>query len=316
MIRSLLAAMLGAALLAGATETSPALNLTDYRSELVRLAAAVQSLSAKPQTAESLRQSIPESWTIAEGQTQIEISTRFLRDALAQFQKATPDQKRVLLDGLQRRLAAMREESAAFGQASAAGPEMRTRLDRILAAPEFAGARPASPWEIWISKAMLWLDRWLSRAASRVPELPFLGRIFVWVVIALAVSVLALWFYHVARRPPVKLAREIIPFAPSAKSWRAWLAEADQAAQSGRWRDAVHLSYWAAVSYLESSGLWRPDRARTPREYLKAVPASFSARAVFAALTRRFEAAWYGGRSAAAADFRAACRELEKLGCR
>jgi hypothetical protein len=70
------------------------------------------------------------------------------------------------------------------------------------------------------------------------------------------------------------------------------------------------------VSRLESDGVWRPDKARTPREYLNAIPAVSENKPPFAALTRTFEAAWYGGRPASAGDFERFMTELERLGCR
>jgi hypothetical protein len=135
-------------------------------------------------------------------------------------------------------------------------------------------------------------------------------------VIALAACALAVWLYRTARQRPLQRDREIILFAPSAKSWQAWMTEANNAAAAGDWRNAVHLAYWAAISYLESGGAWRPDRARTPREYLRALSPSHPAKKIFAVLTRRFEAVWYGGRVAGSAEFQATRVALEELGCR
>src|ERR1035438_7184698 len=49
----------------------------------------------------------------------------------------------------------------------------------------------------------------------------------------------------------------------SAKEWTIWLSEARTAAARGEWRDAIHLAYWAGISFLERQGMWKPDRART-----------------------------------------------------
>jgi len=96
----------------------------------------------------------------------------------------------------------------------------------------------------------------------------------------------------------------------------AQLAEAREKATLGQWREAIHLGFWAAVSRLESDGVWRPDKARTPREYLNAIPTANESRTPFAAVTKTFEAAWYGGRPASAGEFEGFMSELEKLGCR
>ena len=111
------------------------------------------------------------------------------------------------------------------------------------------------------------------------------------------------------------MGREIIPFAPSARSWRAWLAEARLMAQQQEWRNAIHLAYWAGISFLESGGAWKPNRARTPREYLRLLGTRKPEYPSLAALTRKFELVWYGDRAAGALDFQETLGQLEKLGC-
>jgi len=106
------------------------------------------------------------------------------------------------------------------------------------------------------------------------------------------------------------------PDRPSALPWQTWLQRAREAAGDGNYRGAIHLIYWSAISWLESQGAWIPDRARTPREYLRLLPAQAPQRHRLYALTQRFEPVWYGGRPASAADFDAMLQELEELGCR
>ena len=88
------------------------------------------------------------------------------------------------------------------------------------------------------------------------------------------------------------------------------------AAERGDWREAVHLAYWAGISFLEAQGLWRPDRARTPREYLRLLPPANTARPALQALTRSFEQIWNAQRPASDSDYGAALSHLEALGCR
>ena len=110
--------------------------------------------------------------------------------------------------------------------------------------------------------------------------------------------------------------REIIPFAPSARSWRSWLAEAREAADRQNWRNAIHLAYWAGISFLESGGAWKPNRARTPREYLRLLSSRNPKHPALSALTRKFELVWYGDRAAVETDFQETLGQLERLGCR
>jgi hypothetical protein len=101
----------------------------------------------------------------------------------------------------------------------------------------------------------------------------------------------------------------------SAKEWAIWLAEARAAAANREWRDAIHLAYWAGISFLERQGMWKPDRARTPREYLRLLSSSSEHRETLTALTRIFELAWYANRGASERTFSQTLEELEKLGC-
>ena len=312
----LIAALLGTAVLAGAQPSPRALSLAEYGAELQRVESQIQQLAAQPQHAELLRQELPESWIVEDGGRKVSVRMDFLRIALTEFQKSPPEKKRRLLEELQRRLAALREQAGTFAQPGLPDGAMRSRLRQILSAREFRFVRPPSLWDIWRDKFLAWLNRWLTRAFANLPDVPGLGRIAVWIVIALAACVLAIWLYRLSREQPAERTREVIPFAPSSKSWRAWLAETEPAAAAGDWRNAVRLAYWAAVSYLESGGAWRPDRARTPREYLRLLAPAHPAKSVFANMSRRFEAVWYGGRAAGPAEFQATRSELEELGCR
>ena len=117
-------------------------------------------------------------------------------------------------------------------------------------------------------------------------------------------------------RQDVETVRIPIPFAPSEKHWRSWLADARTAAGNGNWREAIHYAYWAGISNLEESGAWIPDRARTPREYLRLISPNNSRRPVLHDLTKKFELTWYGQLNAQPADYDAVLLDLEKLGCR
>ncbi|HUX44591.1 MAG TPA: DUF4129 domain-containing protein, partial [Terracidiphilus sp.] len=91
--------------------------------------------------------------------------------------------------------------------------------------------------------------------------------------------------------------------AASARDWQLWLKDAEAAAAAGRWREAIHCVYWAAISRLEQKRLWPADRARTPREYLALVGEEDARRAGLAQLTRSFEHTWYGGKAASKGDY-------------
>jgi hypothetical protein len=155
-----------------------------------------------------------------------------------------------------------------------------------------------------------WLNRLFASVANLKSRSAWVGRAIVWgfivgVCIALVYSLLRL-----ERRWRVRLTPEHdelpAPGAVSARDWQLWLEDARKAATSGKWRDAIHFIYWAAISRLESRRLWPADRARTPREYLALVAHEDPRRSGLTQLTATFERFWYGGRAAGENDYRAA----------
>lgn len=297
----------------------PTLTLAQFQAQLDQLDSQVSALASHPQNAEAVRKSLPKQWTVTGGPRPVEVSASLLDGALGDFQKQGPALKKTTLRELHTEIEAMRAELERYTQPERTDAAMRKRLDDILAAHEFGSVQQPNAWDQLLDRANAWLQRWWDKLFGKLnlnpPNVEWLGRIFVWMVICAASCVLGMWLFRLYRRKPPDFTREIIPFAPSARSWRIWLAEAKAHAEKHEWREAIHLSYWAGVSYLEASGLWIPDRARTPREYLRAVDSRDARKVPFTALTRRFENVWYGSRRAHADDFDAALTELEKLGC-
>ena len=102
-----------------------------------------------------------------------------------------------------------------------------------------------------------------------------------------------------------------VPPTPSVTS----TPQARSAAEQGAWREAVRLTYWCGIAWLETRGTWRPDPSRTPREYLRLLPAAHEHTAALRTLTNLAEHVWYGGAPAGAAQFDDAVARLKDLGC-
>jgi hypothetical protein len=303
------------------------LSLDAYRAELGRMDRELDSLAVRPQSAVTVRDSLPRTWMVdsrgaesesgrAQGSAPaITVSTGFLRDGLSDFLKAKPEQKPWVLEQLRTRLKAMEEEARNLPRSSAADAAMRRRLAQILATREFSAVRGPTLLEVWWDRTWEWLKRWLGKLGDKIPNIPMLGLILVWVVIGGTAMALAIWLYRLAVR-----GREIEPDdaglgSRPARSWAAWMAEARAQAARDNWREAIRFGYWAALSYLESAGVWIPDRARTPRDCLRALPGDSPHRPAFAALTRSFETTWYGNRAAGQPEFDEMLARLEQLGC-
>jgi hypothetical protein len=170
--------------------------------------------------------------------------------------------------------------------------------------------------ESLLGRIFRWLGRLFGNAhISRGATNRFLQAV-IYTLVGVAVLLMLIWTVRSLRRKEIDLPREIMPFAPSAKNWRTWLAEARQSAEMQDWRNAIHLAYWAGISSLEAGGAWKPNRARTPREYLRLLGTRSPNHPPLSVLTRKFEVIWYGERAAAEADFQETLAQLERLGCR
>jgi Domain of unknown function (DUF4129) len=292
------------------------LSLAEYKLRLEQYSTEIQTIAQHHEHAVDFNHSVPP--TSFQVQTQagvITVSVEFLHKELNEYLEAAPAQKPTILSQLADRTKAMRSEADSFEQAHGGDSAARDRLNQILSASEFDRVRGPSELELLQERISAWIQKKLDKLFPDAPDLDQLGQIFVWIVIAIVSSILAVWLYRQSKER-MDRPREVMPFVPSAKSWRSWLIEAHDKAAQGEWREAIRLGFWAAVSRLESEGVWRPDKARTPREYLNAIPAANATKSPFAAVTRTFEAAWYGGRPASAGDFERFINEIEKLGCR
>lgn len=294
----------------------PALTSTQYVEQLQRYENQVAELSSSPQNAVALRDSIPEVLTVQTSRGDIAVDIKFLRDALNHFLTATAAEKPTILTSVSSRLKAMRGEAERYDQPGRADEATRKRLDEILSAREFYRVHGPSALELLKQRVQAWIANLFRKINPKIPDVQDLGQWFVWGMIALAAAVAGVWLYRVSQQNMGSGEREILPFLPSARDWREWLSDARARAAQGEWRDAIHFGFWAAVSRLESEGVWPPDKTRTPREYLSAIPASNLSKEPFAAVTRRFEASWYGSRPTTEADFAQFAAHLERLGCR
>lgn len=294
----------------------PALTHAQYVDLLQSYENQIHQLASAPQNAPALRDSIQTSLTVQSSRGNVEVNAEFIREELNRYLTVEPKAKSQVLSALSERLRAMREEADSYEQPSRADEATRKRLEQILATREFNRVRGPSSLELLKERIGAWILKQLRKISPTVPDLQSAGHIFVWTMIALASAVVGVWLYRLSRDSMAGGKREILPFLPSSRSWHEWLSQAREHAALGQWRDAIHLGFWAAVSRLESEGVWPPDRARTPREYLRAIPSSSPSQEPFSALTGKFEASWYGARPTTETDFAQFVANLERLGCR
>jgi hypothetical protein len=292
-------------------ESSRVYSLSEYIAELNRLSASAKQVHENPVVAAKVISQLRGRLKVqAEGQV-FEVDTSWIVDQFVRLQKGANAEVR---DRLLERIEALEADAQAFQQAPSDTASVRATLDQILARGEFHQVHGPT----WLDRLKLRILSWIFRLISRFfgsSSVPVVGRVLVWSLVAIAVAVLAFFVYRTITQNGIEtIMPEVMPV--SAKQWRVWMEEAQAAAAKGHWRDAIHLGYWAGISFLEENGMWRPDQARTPREYLRLLPASSEHRSALSTLTRQFEVIWYGKQQAGPEAFAEMFRSLESLGCR
>ena len=230
-------------------------------------------------------------------------------------QNTIPDARALLDEAAQRLQMDERQAEAPLAD----GPsyrDQRRSLDAILANRKYNGVTKISARERFLE----WLGNLINLIVMKLSAIgaqaPWVGKLLEILLVAGASTLLVWLLVRMERNSRLHLVPEIetVPRAPSAREWQLWLKYAQNAADNGAWREAIHSVYWASISRLESARLWPADRARTPREYLGLLSETDPRQSALMALTRSFERTWYGGRVADAAEFNAVLDLAAALG--
>ncbi len=259
-----------------------------------------------------LLRDLPKSWRIHTDQREFEISTEGLRRDIRRYE----GEKNVAnASAIRGRLQSLRSDLDGYEKPPADASTNRAALNSILARPEFRDVQGPN-WVDRLKQRLLAFLFHLLERLFRSSAIPTISKYLVYALIGFAVAALGYFAYRNIRAG--ESLESVVPtdLPVSAKEWAIWLKEARAAAAKSQWREAIHLAYWAGISFLERQGTWKPDRARTPREYLRLLASSSEHRETLKALTQLFEIAWYAKRDASERTFSQTLQELEKLGCR
>ncbi|HWZ43635.1 MAG TPA: DUF4129 domain-containing protein [Candidatus Saccharimonadales bacterium] len=294
-----------------------AVSIAEYRQHLSAIATQIGVLQEHPEQAAGIGAGIPESETVSVDTREFVVHHRDLKDDLATFSTADPAKRAQLLPQIRNHAETLLNEAATYDKSTPDELQARKKLEAILARREFESGQSVGLGDRIKAAIFRWLSRILGRMNFSLGRGFDVVQVVVYGIVLAAVGLLLVWTIRRLTRPDAKIPlREIVPFSPSARGWRAWLADAQSLALHHDWRNAIHLAYWAGIAFLEEHGAWKPNRARTPREYLRLVAVRDPQHPPLAALTRRLETVWYGDRPADEADFRETLGELERLGCR
>jgi hypothetical protein len=251
--------------------------------------------------------------TLPSGARTVEFS--WLRDALARA--ATGKHAQQEMAAAQQRLAS---DLSSLNSAAAPPGEYLQRdhavLREILASSRFPQAQPPNLWQRLRDRFLAWLSSKLDRLGTGGSPTRWISQILLMAVILGSCGGLLLWFSRATRRQRLLLAqgRERTPSAATLlRDWQLWLAEAGLLAEQKQWREAIHHLYWAAIGSMETRGTWRPDRARTPREYLGLLAPGSGSKDDLLCLTRCLERFWYGADSPGERDYDEARTVTERL---
>jgi hypothetical protein len=314
---------------AGAEERQ-SLSGSEFAATVSRIGIRIQSLEKDPRAAQTLADSLPFEWIV--GARGVRVNAGGLR-ALAEEYLREPAQQNALRAGLEAQLRELQDLAAALstapeGVSSLDAHAAHARLSEILSRRDFQSAMRGSDLELWKLRLMHWLAKKLEALFRAIPVPGSAGRYVLWALIAILTTVVAVWLFRYFLRHEAA-AGAASPAPPSGRGWNDWLRAGLEAAQAGRYREAIHALYWTVVYRLEELHFWSLDRARTPREYLhllatRAVAPPSSGlppqltpeqRDALETLTRGFELTWYGYRQAGQEDFQRALAHLEVFGC-
>jgi Domain of unknown function (DUF4129) len=300
---------------ARAGQSPPAdLDAPAFVAMLAHLADRVRATDSAAAAA-TLADDLPPTWTVRAGDERLTVPAAPIIDALTG--PSTPESSwPELRAAAVARIDALREEASPLARAGAPRPHLRGALADVLAAPEFRGRQRYAGLLALVDRVRRWLRSWLPAAkpgtAAVVPSL----RYATW-AIAVAAFVLLAWLTwrllrgasrDTAARP--RPARGADPVDA-----RTWAVRARAAAAAGDAREAIRCAYHAVLHRLDEEGAWTIAEARTPREYMRLLPAADRRLPAVAFVARLFEGTWYGGAQPAIADAQTAVHHLQELGC-
>jgi hypothetical protein len=239
----------------------------------------------------------------------------WLRQTISDSHNATqPGREKMLEDAAIR----LNEDAAmpAEGAASVGDrfQSARKRANDVLSRSEFRTVTQQSYLEREIAAFWRWLDDMFGGVSRIGRRAPWLVPVMEWVSMMLVAAGVLTWVLRTMRRQRLSVRIEASAAAEvlqkESLDW-AELAQAEAAKQE--WRSAVHCLYWATIVMLEGRKLWRPNRARTPREYLLLLEPDTRVQQTLSRLTQIFERIWYGLRPAKESDYARALILFEEL---
>ncbi|MGH9396221.1 MAG: DUF4129 domain-containing protein [Terriglobia bacterium] len=294
---------------------APQPSLQSYITQLQQWQSAVGRIKSHPNEAADLEKKLPQQWDLECQGQRYKVPTGWLRLELAAI-KANPSVAANESAQIERRLAALR--SGAEAMASPAGIKPQTAhstLNAILSRREFRNVYGEAWRDTLMDRAANWLGKVWRRLFSGLASHPLASTLTVWGLFGGAGIFLLIWLAQLFLHDNKRVALHLEAARYAARPSRDWMLEAFTASERGDYREAIRQAYWAGVFRLGELRVWDVMRDRTPREYLRMLPASDTRRTPLEAVTRCFERSWYGGQRLSPEEFQQVVSHLERLGC-
>lgn len=295
-----------------------------FVAELRQLNSRLDSKDPSAAKIAAARSLIPVSWEIETPERHYSISSRPLI-SLLRLAESDPAVRKAKLEAARDWISGLRQQVEAYAaQRDLGDTSARAKAKEILSRREYAGVSGPNPGSLVRRKINEWIRRLFVWLFGGLGKHPIATQTFFWLIVAAVVAWLALMLFRYWSRTARLESIEKITAVAFHRPWQEWIRAARDAASRGDFREAVHSTYWAGITRLETVGTLAPDPARTPRESLRvlddpvsgAIRGTAQQRESLAALTTSLERVWYGRRAAGANDFQDCLRKAEELGCR
>ena len=238
----------------------------------------------------------------------------WLRETLDQAKTAKAEDRVRLVRDAESRLEEMGKESAGAVGVKEFGPA-RIKVDQVLARGEFRLGGGPTWWDQVKARVIGWIAKFFMGVEEVGVAAPWLGTLLEWLCfVGVGVGLLFFLLRNVARQR-LRVALEGSGVQKSAWDQGAddWAQWAEEHAEAGEWREAVHCLYWAAIVTLEARRAWRHNPTRTPREYVRLLKPGSAQEQGLRRLTQIFERVWYGLREANEEEYAEARAQYERL---
>lgn len=241
----------------------------------------------------------------------------WFRDALSAAKDTNPAERAKRMSAAQDHLDELAREAGAPTNPHAAADFQRASLaaKAALARDEFRAADGPSWMERQIAKAQDWLLRLFTGMDRLGRKAPWLAPAIEWGCFGLAAAGL-LWFVrrNLARHAlRISLTEGAALAMHGGRDSADWATLARERAAAEDWREAVHCLYWAAIALMETRRIWKPNAARTPRDYLRLLEPGSGPYTALRAMTRAFERTWYGHEPTGPAEYQKALEHFQAL---